>query len=158
MTMHRRPLGGARRLAGLSSILLIVACLLPWFGTSSESGLPPLSGNAFSGSGIVVFFVALAVIALLALPYAAGDTPVSLDRPLSFLILAIDRLGRLRDPGDQPRDDEHRGPLPDARLRPLARGDRADPPESGRLRHAARAAGLAVRPRPAPAPVSGSTG
>jgi hypothetical protein len=89
MTMHRRPLGGARRLAGLSAILLIVACLLPWFGTSAESGLPPLSGNAFSGSGIVVFFVALGVIALLALPYAAGDTPVSLDRPLSFLILAV---------------------------------------------------------------------
>jgi hypothetical protein len=89
MTMHRRPLGGARRLAGLSAIVLIVACLLPWFGTSAESGLPPLSGNAFSGSGIVVFFVALGVIALLALPYAAGDTPVSLDRPLSFLILAV---------------------------------------------------------------------
>jgi len=89
MTMHRRPLGGARRLAGLASIVLIVACLLPWFGTSSESGLPPLSGNAFSGSGIVVFFVALAVIALLALPYAAGDVPVGLDRPLSFVILAV---------------------------------------------------------------------
>ncbi len=68
---------------------IIVACLLPWFGTSTDAGLPPLSGNAFSGSGIVVFFVALAVIALLALPYAAGDTPVGLDRPLSFLILTV---------------------------------------------------------------------
>ena len=29
------------------------------------------------------------MIALLALPYAAGDTPVGLDRPLSFLILAV---------------------------------------------------------------------
>ena len=158
MTMHRRPLGGARRLAGLASIVLIVACLLPWFGTSSESGLPPLSGNAFSGSGIVVFFVALAVIALLALPYAAGDTPLSLDRPLSFLILAVIGWVAFAIRVDQPRDDEHRGALPDPRVRPLARGDRADPPEPGRLRHAARAAGLAVRPRPARAPVSGSTG
>ncbi len=89
MTMHRRPLGGARRLAGLAAILIIVACLLPWFGTSTDAGLPPLTGNAFSGSGIVVFFVGLAVIALLALPYAAGDTPVGLDRPLSFLILTV---------------------------------------------------------------------
>jgi hypothetical protein len=37
----------------------------------------------------VVFFDALAVIALLALPYAAGDVPVGLDRPLSFAILTL---------------------------------------------------------------------
>jgi hypothetical protein len=51
--------------------------------------LPPITGNAFAGSGVLVFFVGLAVIALLALPYAAGDTPVTLDRPLSFLILTV---------------------------------------------------------------------
>jgi hypothetical protein len=33
--------------------------------------------------------VALAIIALLALPYAAGDVPVGLDRSMSFLILAV---------------------------------------------------------------------
>ena len=87
--MHRRPLGGARRLAGFAAIVIVVACLLPWFGTSTEAGLPPLTGNAFAGSGILVFFVALAVIALLALPYAAGDTPVALDRPLSYTILVV---------------------------------------------------------------------
>jgi hypothetical protein len=89
MTMHRRPLGGARRLAGLAAVVIALACLLPWFGTSNEAGLPPISGNAFSGSGIIVFFVALAVIALLALPYAAGDVPISIDRPLSYLILVV---------------------------------------------------------------------
>jgi hypothetical protein len=89
MTMHRRPLGPARRLAGLAAILIVVGCLLPWFGSSTESGLPPTSGNAFFGSGVIVFFVGLAVIALLALPYAAGDTPVGIDRPLSYLILAV---------------------------------------------------------------------
>ncbi len=89
MTMHRRPLGRARRLAGVAAILIVVACLLPWFGTPTDSGLPPISGNAFSGSGVIVFFVGLAVIALLALPYAAGDTPVAIDRPLSFLILTV---------------------------------------------------------------------
>ncbi|HEY8633331.1 MAG TPA: hypothetical protein VIL50_09260, partial [Candidatus Limnocylindrales bacterium] len=43
----------------------------------------------FDGSGIIVFYVALATIALLALPYAAGDVPVALDRSLSFVILVI---------------------------------------------------------------------
>jgi hypothetical protein len=87
--MHRRPLGAGRRLAGLASIIIIAACFLPWWQTSADLGLPPRSGNAFDGSGVLVFFVALAIIALLALPNAAGDVPVGLDRPLSFLILTI---------------------------------------------------------------------
>jgi hypothetical protein len=87
--MHRRPLGGGRRLAGLASIVIIAACFLPWWQTSNALGLPPTGGNAFDGSGVLVFFVALAIIALLALPYAAGDVPVGLDRPLSFLILTV---------------------------------------------------------------------
>ena len=89
MTMHRRPMGRARRVAGLAAVILVIACFLPWFGTSTDAGLPPISGNGFQGSGVLVFFVGLAVIALLALPYAAGDTPVTLDRPLSFLILTV---------------------------------------------------------------------
>ena len=87
--MHRRPLGAGRRLAGLAAIVIVAACFLPWWQTSSDLGLPPRSGNAFDGSGVLVFFVALAIIALLALPYAAGDVPVGLDRPLSFLILTV---------------------------------------------------------------------
>jgi hypothetical protein len=87
--MHRRPLGAGRRLAVLASIVIIAACFLPWWQTSNELGLPPTGGNAFDGSGVVVFFVALGVIALLALPYAAGDVPVGLDRPLSFVILVV---------------------------------------------------------------------
>jgi len=84
--MHRRPLGRGRQLAALASILIVAACLLPWWRTSDE-GLPAMSGNAFAGSGILVFFVALAVVALLALPYAAGDVPIGVDRPLSFVII-----------------------------------------------------------------------
>jgi hypothetical protein len=87
--MHRRPLGAGRRLAALASIVILVACFLPWWATASDLGLPPMSGNAFDGSGVIVFFVALAVIALLALPYAAGDVPIGLDRTLSFLILVV---------------------------------------------------------------------
>ena len=87
--MHRRPLGTGRRLAAIASIIILIACFLPWWATSADLGLPPRSGNAFDGSGVLVFFVALAVIALLALPYAAGDQPVGLDRTLSFLIVLV---------------------------------------------------------------------
>jgi len=87
--MHRRPLGRGRQLAAVAAIVTVVACLLPWWGVGGDNGLPALSGNAFEGSGILVFFVALAVIALLTLPYAAGDVPVAIDRPLSFVILAV---------------------------------------------------------------------
>jgi hypothetical protein len=86
--MHRRPLGSGRRLAGLGALVVLAACFLPWWQTSGELGIQ-LGGNAFDGAGIVVFFDALAVIALLALPYAAGDVPVGLDRPLSFAILTL---------------------------------------------------------------------
>ena len=87
--MHRRPLGRGRQLAAVAAIVTVVACLLPWWGVGGDNGLPALSGNAFEGSGLLVFFVALAVIALLTLPYAAGDVPVAIDRPLSFVILAV---------------------------------------------------------------------
>ena len=87
--MHRRPLGAGRRLAALASLVILIACVLPWWGTSSDLGLPARSGNAFDGSGVIVFFVALAIIALLALPYAAGDVPVGLDRTISFLIILV---------------------------------------------------------------------
>ena len=89
MTMQRRPMGNGRRLAAVASVVIAAACFLPWWQSASDGGLPALSGNAFDGSGVIVFFVALSVIALLALPYAAGDVPVGLDRSLSFLILVV---------------------------------------------------------------------
>jgi len=87
--MHRRPLGAGRRLAALGAILIVVACFLPWWQSSGEFGLTPLSNNAFDGPGALVFYAALAIIALLALPYAAGDVPVGIDRPLSFVIVTV---------------------------------------------------------------------
>ena len=36
-----------------------------------------------------MFLVGIATVALVALPYAAGDRPVSLDRWLSFALLAV---------------------------------------------------------------------
>jgi hypothetical protein len=87
--MHRRPLGRGRQLAAIAAAIVIIGCLLPWWGFGGGDGLPARSGNAFDGSGIIVFYVALATIALLALPYAAGDVPVALDRSLTFVIVVV---------------------------------------------------------------------
>jgi hypothetical protein len=41
-----------------------------------------------------VFIAAIALLALIALPYAAGDQPMALDRPLSFaLVGAVGVIG-----------------------------------------------------------------
>lgn len=88
--MHRRPLGRGRTLAALAGVLLVVGCVLPWWKVGGgDSGITPLTGNGFEGSGIVVFLVGIAVLALVALPYAVGDRPVGFDRWLSYLLLAI---------------------------------------------------------------------
>jgi len=88
--MHRRPLGRGRQVAALAAVAIAVGCFLPWWQVGGGAGqIPAVGGNGFEGSGILVFFVALATIALLALPYAAGDKPTGIDRPLSFVIVAI---------------------------------------------------------------------
>ncbi len=89
MTMHRRPLGGGRTMAAVAGILIIVGCVLPWWRLGGETGVPPLTGNAFEDTGIVVFLVGVATLALVALPYAVGDRPTGIDRWLSYAILAV---------------------------------------------------------------------
>ncbi len=80
MTFHRRPLGRGRVVAAFSAILMLVACVLPWFRAGGSDGIPAITGNAFEGPGIVVFLAALATLALVAFPYATGDRPMALDR------------------------------------------------------------------------------
>jgi len=88
--MYRYPLGRGRWLAAAAAIVLLVGCVLPWYTAGGQAGgLPPVTGNAFESSGIVVFLVALATLALVTLPYAAGDRPVSVDRWPPYLILLV---------------------------------------------------------------------
>jgi len=84
MTLHRRPLGRGRFVAAVSAILILVGSVLPWFRVGGSDGIPPIEGNAFSGAGILVFLAGLATLALVALPFAAGDRPVALDRWWSY--------------------------------------------------------------------------
>ncbi len=89
MTMHRRPLGGGRTLAAAAGILVVVGCVLPWWRLGGATGIPALAGNAFEDTGIVVFLVGVATLALVTLPYAVGDRPTGIDRWLSYAILAV---------------------------------------------------------------------
>lgn len=85
--MHRRPLGRGRTLATLAGILIVLSCVLQWWQVGGTPGIPQQSENGFPGSGIVVFLVGIAALALVTLPYAAGDRPFALDRWLTFGIL-----------------------------------------------------------------------
>ena len=88
--MYRYPLGRGRRIAALAAAVLLIGCVLPWYTAGGQVGnLPPVTGNAFEASGILVFLVALATLALVTLPYAAGDRPTSLDRWPPYLVLFI---------------------------------------------------------------------
>jgi hypothetical protein len=89
MTMHRRPLGHGRTLAAIAGFVMVVACALPWWRLGGDAGIPAISGNGFEGSGFIVFLVGIASVALVALPYATGDRPLTIDRWLSFLALAV---------------------------------------------------------------------
>jgi hypothetical protein len=89
MSMHRRPLGRGRTMAAIGGGLMVVACVLPWWQVGGTPGIPAESGNGLAGAGILVFLVGIATVALVALPYAAGDRPVGVDRWLSFALLAV---------------------------------------------------------------------
>ena len=89
MTLHRRPLGRGRLVAAASAVLMLAGSLLPWFTAGGSDGIPPIQGNAFEGPGILVFLAALATLALVALPYAAGDHPLAIDRWWAYAVLAI---------------------------------------------------------------------
>lgn len=85
--MNRRDLGRGRIAAGLGALIVLAGCVFPW-GQTAGVGLPALQTGAFDGFGIVVFVAAVAILALIVLPYAAGDQPLALDRPLSFGLVA----------------------------------------------------------------------
>ena len=86
-------IGGRSAAAGRwrpsAAALIVVGCVLPWWQVGGTPGIPADRATASPGSGILVFLVGIATVALVALPYAAGDRPVGLDRWLSFALLAV---------------------------------------------------------------------
>lgn len=86
--MHRRPMGRGRTLAVVGALVLLAGTLLPWYTFRVEGGLPSRAFIGLAESGILSFVAALGTLALVALPYAAGDRPVSADRGLAYALLA----------------------------------------------------------------------
>ena len=87
--MHRRPLGNGRRLALLGAIIIVVGSVLPWYTLGGDGGLPPLIIGRSTGPASSPSSPALATLALVALPYAAGERPMAVDRGLAFGLLAV---------------------------------------------------------------------
>ena len=91
--MHRRPLCRARTLVAIASVALLIGCVMPWWTVGGDGGLPIRSGNAFDGTGILVFLAAVASLALLTLPYAA-ERPIGADRwPAYAIFVAAGWIG-----------------------------------------------------------------
>ena len=84
----RRGLGMGRLLVGIGSVLAIIGAFLPWTYAGGEIGLPMQTEKALDGgAGILMFIAAVALLALLILPYASPSGRASLDRWVSFAIL-----------------------------------------------------------------------
>jgi len=84
----RRGLGMGRLLVGIGSVLAIIGAFLPWTYAGGEIGLPMQTEKALDGgAGILMFIAAVALLALLILPYASPSGRSSLDRWVSFAIL-----------------------------------------------------------------------
>jgi hypothetical protein len=76
-------------MAAIAAPFIVIGPILQWWQVGGTPGIPMESGNGLPGVGIIIFLVGIATVALLALPYAAGDRPTGLDRWLSFALLAV---------------------------------------------------------------------
>ncbi len=84
----RRGLGRGRTLVAIGAVIAVVGAFLPWTFAGGDVGLPVTTANAFDGAGILMFIAAIALLALLILPYASSSGRSSLDRWVSFVLLA----------------------------------------------------------------------
>jgi len=87
--VNRRALGRGRLVVGIGAMVAVIGSFLPWYTVGGGVGsLPAISDNAFAGAGVLVFVAAVALLALIALPYAAGDQPLAIDRAAAFVVVA----------------------------------------------------------------------
>ena len=90
--MTRRALGRGRMLIALGALVSLIGMLPAWWHLARTNAVA-LSGNGLEGGGIVIFLAALALLALVILPYATRDGDSALDRPASYVILSLVAIG-----------------------------------------------------------------
>lgn len=84
--MTRRTFGRGRLLIALGAVVAVIGALPPWW-TVGGTVMPQATGNGFEGSGIIVFVAAVAMLAVIVLPFASRAGESRLDRPLSYALL-----------------------------------------------------------------------
>jgi hypothetical protein len=89
----RRGLGRGRSLVAVGAILAIISMPLAW----QKAGgivLDVETDWGFSGSGLLMFIAAVAMLALIVLPYTTETRQVALDRPAAYAsLLALGMAG-----------------------------------------------------------------
>jgi hypothetical protein len=90
----RRGLGRGRTLIALGASLAICSMPLPWLKVGGVV-LAAETATGFDGSGVVMFVAAVAMLAVMLLPYATRSGQVALDRPAAYVVLLAIALAGL---------------------------------------------------------------
>jgi hypothetical protein len=67
-----RSRSSGRRLSGLGALIVVLGAIPSWW-TLGGGSTPAITGNAFDSIGVVAFFSALALLAILIAPDAVGE-------------------------------------------------------------------------------------
>ncbi len=87
----RRGLGRGRTLIAIGGVLAVISMPLAW-QTAGGIVLPVSTEWGFSGTGVIMFLAALAMLAIIVWPYTTETRQFALDRPLVYaglLVVAI---------------------------------------------------------------------
>jgi hypothetical protein len=90
--MNRRALGRGRLLIAIGALVSLAGMIPSWWKLP-RTNAAALSGNGLEGAGIIIFLAALALLAVVVLPYATRDGDSALDRPASYILLALMAVG-----------------------------------------------------------------
>jgi hypothetical protein len=90
--MTRRALGRGRLLVVIGAVVTLAGMAPSWWKLP-RTNADALAGNGLEGAGIIVFLAALALLAIVVLPYATRDGDSALDRPGSYVLIALAAIG-----------------------------------------------------------------
>jgi hypothetical protein len=90
--MNRRALGRGRVLVVIGALVTLVGMIPSWWSVPQTNRIS-LSGNGLEGAGIIIFLGVLTLVAVVVLPYATRDGDSAIDRPASYVLLALMAVG-----------------------------------------------------------------
>ncbi|MGD0861374.1 MAG: hypothetical protein ABSA21_01260 [Candidatus Limnocylindrales bacterium] len=86
--MHHSPIQRGRWIVTVGAMILVVACMLQWWQLGGGPGELAARSDigVTDGWGFLLFLAAVATLLLITLPYAA-ESPIAIDKPISYLVL-----------------------------------------------------------------------